>query len=215
MYTRRAVLGLGGRSARAPPSAAAGWPRPPQPVENGSKTAKPGERAHRHRLGVGEMEAHRVAARRVGQYGGPPRNGMGVQREGRGVRACGMPRVHGTCSPPRRAEHGMAWQRSRLDGLLVCTRRRAPDEGCEGARRACGRASRATPTSNRRVNASLRGRALLWSRCEIVSHSHQRRRAAWDCTSAAMAFESACGGKTSRRIGRLLGGPVAGWGLGL
>jgi hypothetical protein len=43
----RAVRTLGGRSARAPPSAVAGWPRRPRPVKLkwDSKTAKPSERA--------------------------------------------------------------------------------------------------------------------------------------------------------------------------
>jgi hypothetical protein len=43
---------LGGRNARAPPSAAAGWPRLPRPAktETDGKTATPGKRARREKI---------------------------------------------------------------------------------------------------------------------------------------------------------------------
>ena len=48
-------------------------------------------------------------------------------------------------------------------------------------------------------------------------YGHQRRRAAWECTSVATAVASACGGKTGRPIHRMIawgrvGGRVAGGG---
>ncbi len=77
---RRAVRRLGGRSARAPPRAAAGWPRRPRPAKpkRDGQTATPGERAQRAQFGgrrgsggkqtgaMGASSAHRETARSVG-----------------------------------------------------------------------------------------------------------------------------------------------------
>jgi hypothetical protein len=56
--------------------------------------------------------------------------------------------------------------------------------------------------------------------CWVVSRNHQRRRAAWVCTSVATAVASACGGKTepadpSDDGSAASGRRVTGWGFGL
>ncbi len=67
-----------------------------------------------------------------------------------------------------------------------CTRRRLLG---------CNRVPPVRPLRPKRsVHASLRGRVWQsgWSR--VVPHGHQRRHAAWGCTSVATVFASACGG---------------------
>ncbi len=66
------------------------------------------------------------------------------------------------------------------------------------------------------MHASLCGRALQCGCCWVVSRNHQRRRAELGFTSVATAAASACGGKTSRPIHRMIawGQEEGEWGVG-
>jgi hypothetical protein len=138
---------LGARSAGAPPSAEAGWPRLPRPAktERGITTATPGNRAHQHGLKVVEARgkedrgdwARQVRVENPREGSGPTagaRDWRGVQRR---VAACVR---RATCAkrhaaPPRVPAFGtaacwtMALQRSCLEGPFVRTRRRL--SGCK------------------------------------------------------------------------------------
>ncbi len=180
----------------------------PKPERDG-ETAKPGERAKRLSLGSARLEqtataamgasgAHRNRAERRGRTAGA-RYGMGVQRKGRmratTARAWRQAQWHGDKHSAARR----SWQRStrRCAGHGMATANEAASTSLvvhltavvtvhEGA-------SRATSTLNRRVSASLSHLALHCGCGWLVSHAHQRRRAAGECTSVAMAFASACG----------------------
>ncbi len=141
--------------------------------------------------------------------------GTGQGCSGRSRRACGVRAA--TCSPPRVAAFGTAacwaWHGNEAASTSLGVHLTALVRVHEGA-------SRATPTSSR-VKASLRGRALQCGCCWLVSHGLQRRRAAGGRTSVAVAFASACGGKTNRlnhrtfvwgRVGA--DGWWGGWGCG-
>ncbi len=154
---------------------------------------------------MGASGAHRKAGARSVATGRQGRS-TGWECNGRSRRTCDVRRVHGNarqCLARRSAWHAMA---TKLPGRTMGVHQTALVRVQKGA---SGRASHATPMSNRRANASLRGRTLHCGRCQIVSHGHQRRRAAWGCTSVATAAASACGGKTNRRFWRLLGGESA------
>jgi hypothetical protein len=116
---RRAVRRPGARSAHAPPSAVASWPRLPRPAktERDSKTAKPGERP------TGVVWRWRNSKN---EWNRAVRDASAT--EGRGVRA--------TCG--------------------LCT------ETCARSA-ACGRAARATATSNRPVHL----RVSAWPCCAL------------------------------------------------
>ncbi len=94
------------------------------------------------------------------------------------------------CSPPRVAAFDTAvrwaWHGNQAASTSLVVHLTAVVTVHEGA-------SRATSTLNRRVSASLSGLALQCGCCWLLSHAHQRRRAAGECTSVAMAFASACG----------------------
>jgi hypothetical protein len=144
--------------------------------------------------------ARRRAARRAWQRSVRRRAGHGIAWQWHGM-----------------ASHGMAWH-----GMAMGPPRRALGGHATAVFRVHEGASRATRTANRSMHASLRGRALHCSCCWLASHGHQGRRAASGCTSMAVAVASACGDKTSRRIGRrtgrLLGGEWgkdSGWGVGV
>ncbi len=145
---RRAVRTLGGRSARAPPSAAAGWPRLPRPAkpETGyPKLQRPASGPTGtvwRRRGSGENDRGDGRVRRAS--GNSERVGTGRQARGAGwegsgrlragVRRAGVCR-RAQCSPPCVAAFDTAvrWARPGNDATssspwLVCTRVRL--SGC-------------------------------------------------------------------------------------
>ena len=218
---RRAVRTLGGRSARAPQRALAGWPRLPRPAKT-ERLRGPADTAWRVAEARGQKDrgdwARQVRIEKLREGSGKTagaRRWMGVQRRVAAcvrhanvrTETCGM--CTETCSPPRVAAFGtaacwtVAWQRRCLDGPI-------------GAHQA------AVVSGCKRVPPARPPWAVLCSVAAVgvVSRNHQRRRAVWGCTSVAAAVASACGGKTSRPIHRtiawgLSGGPMAGGWLGL
>jgi hypothetical protein len=134
----------------------------------------------------------------------------GALREsaGSGVRAClraMCARLRAQCSPPRLAAFGTAVRSAWRGNQAASTSPWCARDATAVAQGARG-CFPCDPTSNRRVKAALSGRALHCGCGWLVSRGHQRRRAAWGFTSVATAVASACRGKPSRRIGRLLWG---------
>jgi hypothetical protein len=232
---------LGCRSACAPQRAQAGWPRLPRPAktERDSKNTKPGERAHRLSLGVyqgsggktaamGASGAHREthAKRRAGQQAHVTGwECRGSSQQGGGDATCSV--CMGTCSPRawqrsvrRRAGHAIPMKPPRRD--LVCIRRRLPG---------CKRGHVIVPPVRPllRTGVELASESVTAWSCDAlrllfacVARPLRPACGVWGCTSVAVAVASACGDKTSRRIGRrtgrLLGGEWgkdSGWGVGV